>query len=88
MKVEVTEITLDPNDVYNINSYPNSGLYLVFDGCNSQLMSIQKNNSMCLFIGFDYDVNLIKSEETKEGISQDLFLKTLSLVVNKDESYK
>ena len=90
MKIEVKEINLTASEVYNINAYPCDGLFLVFDGCNHQFMFILKNANLCIFLCYKNDINLLESTEQDvgENISQELFLKTLSLLVNKDESYK
>tara|TARA_R110002020_G_C15924629_1_gene743210 strand:+ start:104 stop:397 length:294 start_codon:yes stop_codon:yes gene_type:complete len=90
MKLEVKEIKLDANEVYCVNSYPSDGVFLAFDGCNHQFMFILKSTSLCMFLCYKNDIQFLESpeQEANDNISQDLFLKTLSLVVNKDESYK
>lgn len=90
MKIEVKEINIDLADVYNINSYPSDGLFLVFDGCNNQLVFVLKQTSLCMFLCYRNDIQFLEEtgKNPVDNVSQDLFLKTLSLVVNKDESYK
>ncbi|NRA77324.1 MAG: hypothetical protein HRU18_03865 [Pseudoalteromonas sp.] len=97
MKLKVEEINLNSADVFLYEKYPNDGVFLVFD-------EIQKNdfggqlvlrvNNFTLFLCNGYDITFEYEDESEVevksdgSISQELFLKTLSLVVNKDESYK
>ena len=95
MKIKVTHIELNSADIYNNQSYPNNGLFLVFDevlGGESGGQLILNTNGIILFLCNGNEVVIEEDEkveiEPSNDISQELFLKTLSLVVNKEESYK
>ena len=95
MKIKATYIELNSADVFNNQSYPNNGLFLVFDEVmrgESGGQLILNINGMVMFLCNGNEVVIEEDEkveiEPSNDISQELFLKTLSLVVNKEESYK
>ena len=91
--VEVKEINLMLHDFYNHAAYPSDGLFLVNDMATVDyytLLVIVKNNCV-VYITEGVDIDLIeekKEEKVQTQVSEDLFLKALSLAINKDESYK
>jgi hypothetical protein len=93
--VEVKEINLLLENFYIYKEYPSDGLFLVNDmtTVDDYTILVYVKNSCVLHVGEGRDLNYRGIEEKKEvktqnQISEDFFLKTLSLVVNKDESYK
>ena len=96
-KLEVKEIKLPGPDIYISGSYPSDGIYLVTDITNMSNV-VDRDNTLVnvrlggvIYIGEEIDIKFIeekKEEKAQMQISEDFFLKTLSLVVNKDESYK
>ena len=82
MKIKATCIELNSDNVYNIRSYPNDGLFLVFDEIQKgdfggQL--IMKINGFVNFLCNGNDIIIEEDEkveiESSNGISQELFLK-------------
>ena len=97
LKLKVREIELNNSDMFNYEKYPTDGLFLVIDevqgnDCGGQLVLRVNFSVMFLCNGehieFEDEVKSEPEVKTVGGISQELFLKTLSLVVNKEESYK
>lgn len=98
MKLKYNEINVGNNEVFNGNSYPKEGFYKVNveSWAESQLI-LKKDGLVWTFGDFNMIYNAINenievSEKPKDlaeqnGVSEKLFLKTLSLVINK-ESYK
>jgi hypothetical protein len=89
--LEVREVSLDIADFYIYGKYPSEGLFLVKDASiagNFPILVHVKNNCTT-YIGDGIHFIFKEIEEKKETqISEDFFLKTLSLIVNKEESYK
>lgn len=93
--VEVKEINLSLGNFYIYKEYPSDGLFLVNDmtTVDDYTLLVYVKSNCVTYAGEGMDLNYIeieekKEEKTKTQISEDFFLKTLSLVVNKDESYK
>ena len=98
--LEVREINLMGVDFYNYGAYPSDGIFLVNEmtTVDDHTILIYVKNNCALYIGEGSDFNLIESEKPKLEIvpnpksnglvSEELFLKAMSLMVNKDESYK
>ena len=101
MKIEFKEIELRSSDIYTPSSYPSTGFYLVklYEQPEPGRTMIYNDGVSALYlIDLPYTQfssnGATNSETSNEAtnvnnpISEELFLKTLSLVVNKDESYK
>lgn len=95
LKLKVKEIELNNSDMFNYEKYPTDGLFLVIDevqgnDCGGQLVFRIDFavTYLCLGEQIKFEVESEPEVKTSGGISQELFLKTLSLVVNKEESYK
>jgi len=97
--LEVKEINLVPTDFYNANSYETDGLYLVHDMSLHAIVPIlvYVKSHCVLYVGECSGLNFIETKEKLEikanpksngSVSEELFLKAMSLMVNKDESYK
>tara|TARA_R110000787_G_scaffold11339_1_gene37710 strand:+ start:4058 stop:4363 length:306 start_codon:yes stop_codon:yes gene_type:complete len=97
--LEVKEINLVPTDFYNANSYKTDGLYIVHDETLVVIVPIlvYVKNHCVLYVGDCSGLNFIETKEKLEikanpksngSVSEELFLKAMSLMVNKDESYK
>ena len=98
MKVELKIITT--TNPYDIDNYPSSGIFLNKrnDGFDDELFFVDKNSSISIFIAsgsvldsinfIEDKEEVIATEDKKKVVTEDLFLKTLSLVVNKEETYK
>ena len=100
-KLEVKEINLSPGDFYNYQAYRSNrdGFYLINDISiiDDYTILVLVKNSCVTYIGEGEDFNFIETEPKLEIapnpksnglVSEELFLKTMSLMVNKDESYK
>ena len=89
LKLKVREIELDNSDMFNYEKYPTDGLFLVIDevqgnDCGGQLV-LRINFNVVFLCNGEHIVFEAESEpevKTSGGISQELFLKTLPLVVN------
>lgn len=95
MNVKLEEINLDTNNIYNASCYPKSGLFIVKSDTSTDVVFVDVLGNFVLFISaFDIfkkcvpEIDEQKTKEVSSGISEDLFLKTMSLLANKDESYK
>ena len=93
LKLKVRNIELSSSDMYNYDKYPIDGLFLVIDemqGNNFGGQLVLRVNSSVLFLCNGEHIKFKDDPEVEPSgnISQELFLKTLSLVVNKEESYK
>jgi hypothetical protein len=97
MKVEFKQIELKSEDVYNASNYPGEGFFVVndLDVKVKSLVYVEKDlvwfmlteSSEVNFKSFEV-LEDTKVEPKDNTVREDLFLKTISLVVNKDESYK
>ena len=98
-KLEVKEISLAPADFYNFGAYPSEGIYLVAELVVPQISTTLLNvrNGCVIYIGEGVDFNFIETEPKLEIspnpksnglVSEELFFKAMSLMVNKGESYK
>lgn len=99
--LEVKEINLSPADFYNYQAYRSNGdgLYLINDVTTVDdytILVLVKFNCI-VYIGEGVDFNFIESKEklnieanpkSNGLVSEELFLKAMSLMVNKDESYR
>lgn len=97
MKVEITETGMLSQNLYNAEFYEKSGLFMVKDELSiSSFLLVNKTNNNVWFICQKEDMpdfklieeKVVNEEKVVGGVSEDLFLKSLSLLVNKDESYK
>ena len=99
--LEIKEINLSPADFYNYQAYRSrgDGLYLVNDVSTVDDFTtlVFVKNNCTIYIGDGRDFNFIESKEklnieanpkSNGLVSEELFLKAMSLIVNKDESYK
>lgn len=83
MIIEVKEFNTAQTDMYNYMAYPGSGFY----NNNGIIISVSKSN-MCLHLGSVNDFNFkedIKSDENKSVVSESLFLKTITILSDKDK---
>lgn len=102
MKVEFKEIELNSTDAYIASSYPGEGFFVVNDvDVKIKSLIYVERDLVWVMLGESSEVNFNSFrivEETKVElqdntqssglVSEDLFLKAMSLMVNKDESYK
>ena len=102
MNIEFKEITLSSGDVYNSSKYPNTGFFMVCQDMVGLDMLVHHDGTAVFFMLYLRDaVNFDSFKETEEPkseispnpksnglVSEELFLKAMSLMVNKDESYK
>tara|TARA_R110002049_G_scaffold53852_6_gene150287 strand:- start:7839 stop:8129 length:291 start_codon:yes stop_codon:yes gene_type:complete len=95
MNVKLEEINLSTNNFYNASCYPKSGLFIVKSDTSTDVVFVDVLGNFVLYIStFDIfkkcvpEIDEQKTKEVSSGISEDLFLKTMSLLANKDESYK
>jgi hypothetical protein len=103
MKIEFKEISLLSEEVYVSGSYPNTGFFLVRqrDLAESDMILYNDGNLVWFMLNIRDIVNINSFKETEKPkleiepnpksnglVSEELFLKAMSLMVNKDESYK
>tara|TARA_R110000737_G_scaffold350239_2_gene388655 strand:- start:566 stop:880 length:315 start_codon:yes stop_codon:yes gene_type:complete len=103
MNIEFKKITLSSTDVLNILKYPSAGFFLVRqpDLLQADALIYNDGNLVWFMLNLRDIINLNSFKETKEpklemegdtnsngSVSEELFLKAMSLMVNKDESYK
>ena len=97
MKVEFKEIELNSTEAYTASNYPSEGFFVVNDvDVKIKSLIYVKGDLVWFMLTEDnvIDFNSFKVvEDTKvesqdNTVSEDLFLKAMSLMVNKDESYK
>ena len=101
MKIEFKEIELNSTDTYTASNYPSEGFFIVNNVDVKSKSLVYVVGTMVIFMLAEdnvIDFNSFKVvEETKVEsqdntqsnlVSEDLFLKAMSLMVNKDESYK
>lgn len=103
MKIEFKEISLSSTDAYNSTSYPNTGFFVVRqrDLVDSDMIAYNDGSLVFFMINLkdirNSDLPKIKEKPKLEIVpnpksnglvSEELFLKAMSLMVNKDESYK
>ena len=97
MKIEIKEISLPSMDCLMSQKYPSKGLFYVTQGDIDKKDLVFNTGDMVWYLVDNESIPNIESyvEESaiedspkSNGLSEELFLKTLSLVVNKDESYK
>tara|TARA_R100000951_G_scaffold85055_1_gene72763 strand:- start:316 stop:621 length:306 start_codon:yes stop_codon:yes gene_type:complete len=101
MKVEFKEIKLNSADTYTASSYPSEGFFIVneLDVKRKSLIYVE-GDLVWTMLTEDNAVNFnsfkvveetkVESQDNTQSnlVSEDLFLKAMSLMVNKDESYK
>lgn len=103
MNIEFKEISLLSIDAYNGIKYPNTGFFLVnqTDLVGSDMVVYNDGGTVWFMLNLqdirNSDLPNIKEEPKLEIVpnpksnglvSEELFLKAMSLMVNKDESYK
>lgn len=101
MKIEIKSMHLGPTIMYDSNQYPNSGIFAVRDhdgGIETgNVVFVDKQFSSVIHLSTESEFNVHfkvldeeveTPKEVKGAISEDLFLKAMSLLVNKEESYK
>ena len=102
MKVEFKEIELNSAGAYVASNYPSEGFFVVndVDVKLKSLIYVEKDlvwtmlteSSEVNFNSFEAveDTKVESQDNTRSSglVSEDLFLKAMSLMVNKDESYK
>tara|TARA_R110002167_G_scaffold87190_1_gene235826 strand:+ start:601 stop:915 length:315 start_codon:yes stop_codon:yes gene_type:complete len=103
MNIEFKEITLSSTDVLNSLKYPNAGFFLVRqpDLVQADVLIYNDGNLVWFMLNLRDIIDLNSFKETKEpklemegdtnssgSVSEELFLKAMSLMVNKNESYK
>jgi hypothetical protein len=103
VNIEFKEISLSSTDAFNSIKYPNTGFFEVhqIDLVGSDIIAYNDGNVVWFMLNLSDVVNLNSFNETKEPkleiepnpksnglVSEELFLKAMSLMVNKDESYK
>jgi hypothetical protein len=95
MKVKINQIKLTGSDMYTSNNYPHSGMFIVDQidivDPNMQIVFANKQTNIVVFICMNYELGEIdheqKQEKEQDGVSQEIFFKTISMLANK-ESYK
>jgi hypothetical protein len=93
MKVKINQIKLHGSDVYTINNYPHSGMFIVNQidtvDPNMQIVFVNKQTNIVVYICMNYELAEVDHEQKqeKDGVSQEIFFKTISMLANK-ESYK
>ncbi len=97
MKFKVNEVEVKGGNMYLSESYEESGLFMAKDESGiSSFLFVNKYNNMVSYICMKNEIpdlkaigeKVVNEKKTVEVVSEDLFLKSLSLFVNKDESYK
>ena len=101
MNIEFKEIKLLSTDVYNKNFYPNTGYFVVNqkDLIESRILVYNDGASISFMLGLTPQIlsqtpvdpkKLVLEPNPKSNglVSEELFLKAMSLMVNKEESYK
>ena len=103
MKIEFKKISLLSTDAYNSTSYPDAGFFVVdqIDLVASQMIVYNDGNMVWFMLNLkdirNSDLSKIKEEPKLEIVpnpksnglvSEELFLRAMSLMINKDESYK
>jgi hypothetical protein len=103
MNIEFKEIKLLSTDVLNSLKYPNAGFFLVRqpDLVQADVLIYNDGNLVWFMLHLRDIVDLNPFKEAQEPklemegdtngnglVSEELFLKAMSLMVNKDESYK
>ena len=78
--VEVKEITIDELEKFNVDKYPESGL---FDDGKS-IIYVDKQGSYAFFVCESNRMQYTGSIN-QVGISEDLFLKTITILSDKDK---
>ena len=97
MKIEIKEISLSSIDYLTPQEYPSKGFFYVTQGDidkkdlvfnTRDMVWLLLDNISIPNIESYFEESAIEDSPKSNGLSEELFLKTLSLVVNKDESYK
>jgi hypothetical protein len=102
MNIEFEEIELLSGDVYNSGKYPNAGFFVVRQEMVGLDVLVYNDGTLAWFmlnlrdiVNFDYPkgtkepkLEIEPNPKSNGLVSEELFLKAMSLMVNKDESYK
>ena len=102
MNIEFKKITLLSEDIYNVSKYPNTGFFVVCEELVGQDVLVYNDGNIVWFmLNLSDIIYFDSSKETREPkleiepnpksnglVSEELFLKAMSLMINKDESYK
>lgn len=102
MNIEFKEISLLSADVYNSSKYPSTGFFVVTQEMVGLDVLVYSDGNLVYFmlklqdiINFDLPnrkeepkLQITPNPKSNGLVSEELFLKAMSLMVNKDESYK
>ncbi len=97
MEIEFKEISLTSSNYLQTQQYPSTGFFCVTQNDTNIRVIVFNGGAMVWHLIDEPVVGVFDSYAKKQTIedspkssvlSEELFLKTLSLVVNKDESYK